>query len=33
VEPERLLTTAEVMSRVYTYVGAEQVAPLRQKVA
>lgn len=33
VEPERLLTAAEVMSRVYTYLGAEQVAPLTQTVA
>lgn len=33
VAPERLLTAAEVMSRVYTYLGAAQVAPLTQKVA
>jgi hypothetical protein len=33
VEPERLLTATEVMSRVYTYFGAEYVAPLTQKVA
>jgi hypothetical protein len=33
VEPERVLSAAEVMSRVYSYLGAEQVAPLTQKVA
>jgi hypothetical protein len=33
VEPERALTAAEVMSRVYTYLGAEPVPPLTQKVA
>jgi hypothetical protein len=33
MEPERVLTAAEVMSRVYTYLGAEPVAPLTQKVA
>jgi hypothetical protein len=33
VAPDRLLTATEVMRRVYTYFGAEQVAPLTQKVA
>jgi hypothetical protein len=33
VEPERLLSATEVMSRVYTYFGAEHVTPLTQKVA
>jgi hypothetical protein len=33
VEPDRLLTTTEVMSRVYACCGADHVAPLTQKVA
>ena len=33
MEPDRLLTATEVMSRVYTYFGADDVAPLTQEVA
>jgi hypothetical protein len=33
VEPARLLTAAEVISRVYTYFGATYVHPLQQHVA